>query len=94
VITFPDQKTGVVPVKQYELTTLLKQLEDSKQAQVTATSPTTGTIIAHHFLMPTINASYSLDVASGVLTVEANHLESEIQAELGKRLKALQSQGV
>jgi len=80
-------------VKLPELRALLDQLQTSGQAQITGTSMTSGTITAHHFLMPTINASYSL-AADGTLTVESNVFEDQIKDELGNRLALLRAQGV
>ena len=80
-------------VKQSQLNALLTQLQESGQAQIKANDPTSGSITAHHFLMPTINASYWLG-GNGELTVESNIFEDRIKAELSERLAALQAQGV
>lgn len=80
-------------VKLPELRALIEQLQQSGQAQITGTSMTSGTITARHFLMPTINASYSL-ADDGTLTVESNVFETQIGDELNKRLTALRAQGV
>lgn len=79
-------------VKLGELRALLDQLQKSGQAQIIGTSMTTGTITAHHFLMPTINASYAL--ADDTLDITSNVFEPEIQAELEKRIAALRKAGV
>ena len=76
-----------------ELRALLDQLQKSGEATITGTSMTSGTITAHHFLMPSITASYWLG-GNGELTVESNVFEDRIKDELGKRLAALQAQGV
>lgn len=80
-------------VKLPELRALIDQLQQSGQAQIIGAGMTSGTITAHHFLMPTINASYSL-ADDGTLTVESNVFETKIGDELNKRLTALRAQGV
>ena len=79
-------------VKLPELRALIEQLQQSGQAQITGTGMTSGTITAHHFLMPTINASYAL--ADDTLDITSNVFEPEIQAELEKRIAALRTAGV
>ena len=80
-------------VKLPELRALIEQLQQSGQAQIAGNGMSSGTITARHFLMPTINASYSL-ADDGVLTVESNVFEGQIGDELNKRLAALRAQGV